>query len=80
MDLQSRKIAFVQEFLKLQSEEIIAQLENVLRKENDNSVEEDFEPMSIEEFNARIDQSMEDSKNGRLIEASELKAKIEKWS
>jgi len=36
--------------------------------------------MTIEEFNLRIDKSMEDSKNGKLIEASKLKAKIEKWS
>lgn len=35
--------------------------------------------MTVEEFNARIDQSMEDSKKGRLIEASELKVKIEEW-
>ena len=76
MDLQSRKIEFMQEFLKIQSEEVISRLENILRKEK----QENFNPMSVEEFNLRIDKSMEDSKNGKLIEASELKAKIEKWS
>lgn len=80
MDLQSRKIAFIQEFLKLQSEEIIARLENVLLKEKSNATNEDFQPMTLEEFNSRIDQSMEDSKNGRLIEASKLKAKMKKWT
>ena len=30
MDLQSRKIQFVQAFLKLQSEEVISQLEELL--------------------------------------------------
>jgi len=80
MDLQNRKIAFVQEFLKLQSEEIITQLEDVLRKEKSNTRNEGFQPMTIETFNARIDQSMEDSKKGRLIETSQLKAKMEKWT
>jgi len=80
MDLQSRKIAFVQAFLKLQNEAVITQLENVLHKEKANVVVEDFQPMAIEAFNARIDQSMEDSKNGRLIEASQVKANIEKWT
>jgi len=80
MDIQSRKIAFIQAFLKLQSEEIITRLENVLHKEKADVVEEDIEPMSIEEFNSRIDESMKDSKNGRLIEASALKAKMEKWT
>ena len=32
MDLQTRKIEFVQEFLKLQSEEVISQFENLLKK------------------------------------------------
>lgn len=32
MDLQNRKITFVQEFLRLQNEEIISGLENLLKK------------------------------------------------
>ncbi|GGW47749.1 hypothetical protein [Arenibacter certesii] len=80
MDLQTRKLALIQEFLKIQSEEVISRLEKILKKENQQSGHEDLKPMTIEEFNSRIDQSMEDSKNGRLIEASELKAKIDKWS
>ena len=80
MDLQTRKIAFVQEFLKLQSEEVISRLEKILRKENSVSIDDKVEPMSIEEFNDRVTKSMEDSKNGRLIKDSDLKAKIEKWS
>ena len=79
MDLQSRKIEFVQDFLKVQSEEVISLLENILRNENKSSGNENCKPMSIEEFNLRIDKSMEDSENGRLIEANDLKAKIEKW-
>ncbi len=33
MDLEARKIEFIQEFLKLQSEEAITRLEKVLKKE-----------------------------------------------
>ena len=80
MDLQTRKLELIQEFLKIESEEVISRLEKILRKENKISENDDFKPMTIETFNSRIDQSMEDSKNGRLIEASELKAKIDKWN
>ncbi len=80
MDLQTRKLALIQEFLKIQSEEVISRLEKILKKENQKSGQEDLKPMTIEEFNARTDQSMEDSKNGRLTEASELKAKMDKWN
>ena len=36
MDLQTRKIEFVQEFLKIQSEEAIERLEKLLKKEKKN--------------------------------------------
>jgi len=80
MDLQTRKLELIQEFLKIQSEDVILRLEKVLRKENEESEKQDFKPMTIEEFNSRSAQSTQDSKNGRLIEASELKDKIDKWN
>ena len=43
------------------------------------SEQEEFRPISIKELNKRIDQSMQDSQSGRITEASELKAKMEKW-
>ena len=75
MDIQTRKIAFVQAFLKLQSETVISQLEQILKRETEN----ELKPFTVEEFNKRIDQSMEDSKNGRLTESSKLKAKMDQW-
>ena len=80
MDIQTRKIEFVQDFLKVQSEELISRLETILRKEDFSSNPNEFEQMTIEEFNNRIDKSMEDSENGRLISATDLKAKIKKWN
>ena len=35
--------------------------------------------MSVEQFNKEIDQSLDDSKNERIIKASDLKDKIQKW-
>ena len=80
MDLQTRKLELIKAFLKIQSEDVISRLENILRKESIKSEKEDIIPMTIEEFNSRIDQSMEDSNNGRLVEADELKAKMDKWN
>lgn len=60
MDIQTRKIEFVQAFLKLQSEELVSLFENILNSET----KEDLKPMTIEEFNSRIDQSEKDFKNG----------------
>jgi len=80
MDLQTRKISFVQEFLNLQNEKIISQLEKLLMKEKKKTSSKNVDPMSLEEFNKRIDLSLEDSKKGRLTESKKLLSEIEKWS
>ncbi|MEI6141808.1 MAG: hypothetical protein WCP85_21225 [Mariniphaga sp.] len=79
MDLQTRKITFVQEFLRLQNEEIISGLEKFLRNKKAEQFEQTLKPMSIEQFNLEIDQSMKDSDEGRIISAMDLKEKVKKW-
>ena len=80
MNIKVRKLEFVQEFLKLQNEEVISKLEKILHKEKSGSDDRKMESMSVEELNKRIDKAMEDSKNGRLTEANDLLAEIEGWS
>jgi len=76
MDLQTRKITFVQEFLRLQNEEIISGLEHLLREKKAEQIDKSLIPMSIDQFNFEIDQSMKDSVDGRLTSAKDLKKKI----
>ena len=77
MDIQTRKIAFIQEFLKLQNEELLFRLESLLR--TDESKNNDFKPMTIDELKQSIDQSINDAENGKLTTSDELLAEIEKW-
>jgi hypothetical protein len=51
MDMQRGKIEFVQEFLKIQSVEIITQLEKIFHKESIIADANQFSAMTIEEFN-----------------------------
>ncbi|MCW4470367.1 hypothetical protein OGH69_15440 [Flavobacterium sp. MFBS3-15] len=74
MDLQTRKIEFVQEFLKLDDEETIAILEIVMRQQFSHN-EDTFKPMTIAELNTRIDRSEDDFRNGRYKTSAELLAK-----
>jgi hypothetical protein len=78
MDLSTRKIHFVQEFLKLESEKAIAQFEKLLEKETD--CQSDFEPMSMSEFHNRIEKSSNDAKDGKVTDVDDLLSEIEKWS
>lgn len=77
MNLEARKIEFVQEFLKLQSEEAVSRLEKILRKEKNASDEQIFEPMTQDELSKRIDQSESDFQNNRFKNSSELLAKYQ---
>ena len=79
MDLQTRKLTFVKEFLNIQSEDIVDRFEKMLKKEKKRSIEKNFDPMTLDEFNKRIDQSMLDSSNGKLTNIDELIKEIEGW-
>jgi len=78
MDLTTRKLNFVQEFLKLKSEKVISEFEKLLKEQNKN--DSDIKPMSITDFQLRIEKSFDDSKNGKITEVNELISEIEKWS
>ena len=77
MNIEARKIEFVQEFLKLESEDAISKLEKILRNEKNNADERIVEPMTKEELNKRIDQSESDFQNNRYKSSTELLAKYE---
>jgi hypothetical protein len=77
MNLEARKIEFVQEFLKLKSEEAVSRFEMILRQEKILSEEQIFEPMSRDELNKRIEQSESDFLNNKFKSSAELLAKYE---
>ena len=79
MDLEARKISFVQEFLRLESEEIVIHLEKILHKQKVELIDQEMKSMSIDQFNKEIDQSLDDAENGRIRLAKDLKSKIKKW-
>jgi hypothetical protein len=76
MNIESRKLSFIQEFLRIQNEEIVIGLEKLLQKHKAELIEKEMSPMSIEKFNTDIDQSFEDFKNGKLVAANDLKSKF----
>ncbi len=73
MDLQTRKLTLIQEFLKLQSEGAISRIEKFLKLEK----ELEIEPMTIEKLNKRIDKSESDFKDKKYKSSSELKTKYQ---
>ena len=79
MDIQTRKINFIQEFLKIQNEEVLKQFEKLLNNEKDSNPDRILSPMSIEDFNKRIDLSLSESENNNVTEIHDLLDEISKW-
>ena len=78
MDLQTRNITFVRDFLTIQNEEVVTRLENYLKKER-KKTSNNLEPFTTEEFNLRIFKSEQDSKKGKLTSTKDFLAETEKW-
>jgi hypothetical protein len=76
MNIETRKLSFIQEFLRIQNEEIISGLEKLLKKRKSEQYENDLKPMDLNQFNDEIDQAMDDSENDRVIKATDLKEKM----
>jgi len=79
MDLEARKISFVQEFLRLENEEIVTKLENLLHEKKVELTDLEMKPITIDQFNSEIDQSLNDAAHGRVVSAKDLKSRIQKW-
>ncbi len=75
MDLSTRKIEFIQEFLELQNEEAVSRLEDLLKKEREKNHSQANTPITKEELNKRIEQSEADFQNNRFKKSSELLSK-----
>ncbi|SFB55191.1 hypothetical protein [Algoriphagus aquimarinus] len=75
MDIASRKIEFVQKFLKLEDSDSLSKLEILLKEET--SVDNMPKRLTKEDLNKRIDQSESDFKNGKHKTTKELLAKFQ---
>lgn len=72
MNLETRKLTFIQEFVRLQNEDIVIDLEKLLHKQKAELISKELKPISIEEFKNDIDKSFDDFKNGNIISGKNL--------
>jgi len=79
MDIQTRKINFVQEFLRLRNIKLIEKLEKILLEDKAKDYEANLKPLSLDNFNNMIERSIEDAKEGNVVDARGLKESVKKW-
>jgi len=76
MDIQARKITLIEYLTRLQDELMIGKLEKLIYKE---SYEAKLKPMSLSEFNSRIEASEKAIKKGKVTGVEDLEKESENW-
>ncbi len=79
MDIQTRKINFVQEFLRLRNIKLIEKLEKILLEDKAKDFEANLKPLSLDNFNKMVDKSIKDATQGNVADARELKESVKRW-
>ena len=79
MDIQERKIHFIQEFLKYSNDNLLSRFEELLQQEREKSLENEIKPMTLEEYEGRIDRALDDVKKNKVKSARNLKNEIATW-
>lgn len=80
MDIRADKLWLIEHLIKIQDEVLLhrikAFIENIIRRKQE---EEDLEPMSIETFYSRIEESEQALQRGEVITQDELREEIKTW-
>lgn len=79
MNIEARKIIFIEDYLRVSDESIISKLEHLLKTEKKKLHERELHPMSVQDFNAMIDYAEADIKKDKIISQDDLKNKIKTW-
>ena len=79
MTVEARKLHFIEEFLKITDENIITQMEAIMREEKLKHRKNTLQPMSMDEFRSMIDKAKKDADNGRVTSHESLKREVQSW-
>lgn len=74
MDIQTRKLNFIESFLLLQNESIIIKLENLLNSAPQNTIS-----ASHYAYNEELEQANQRIENGEFYTAEEAENLVNKW-
>jgi len=74
MNIDTRKLAFIQRFAQLKDENTLKKFEQLLELEGQH-----FQPMSVEEYQGHVREGMEDYKSGRVTNHEDFQKEIKSW-
>ena len=78
MDIQTRKLTFIEDLIKTTDSKLITKIEDLLKAER-KTYEKSLKPMSPKDFYPMIDNSIADVKKGKVDSHEDFKKKIKSW-
>lgn len=82
MDIQTRKLAFIEEFIKIQSEKLIARFETILKESKDKTDDDEIVAYSVQGEPLTKEQYIERARkagSGELTSAEDLEKEMKDW-
>lgn len=76
MNIQARKLTLIEYLSRIQDELMISKVEKLIYKE---AYEANLKPMSLSEFNSRIEASEKAIKEGKVTSVEDLEKESENW-
>jgi hypothetical protein len=71
-DIQTHKMLFLQEYLRLNDEQIINKLSNLLHREKSKKLNIDLKPMTLSELSEKLENSEKDIATGNIYSQQEV--------
>ena len=79
MDLQARKLEFIEEYIRLADEKIILKLEKLLHTEKEKAIKLVIKPLTQADMDQMIEESEEDIGQGNVLSHQIVKQEILTW-
>jgi hypothetical protein len=78
--VESKKLHLIEEFLKIQNEEIINRIEVIIKEERFKVLKGELDlPFSEKKFNEMIDRAENEAVQGKVHTSKDLKKQIQSW-
>lgn len=79
IDIKTEKLWLIEHVLKMQDEVLLHRLKTLIENLSRKKEEYNLEPMSLETFYARIEESEKAMDRGEIITQDELKEEVKTW-
>jgi hypothetical protein len=79
MDLQARKLEFIEEYIRLADEKIVLKFEKLLRSEKNKAAKLSLKPLTQIELDTMIEESEIDIQHGNVLSHNSVKQSVNSW-